>query len=78
MHGHAFMGEQGVQKGAEHAPLWGSGVEDQQSGDVVSYLHHLGMARQEVQDTIDRVRLRPRASSLMISLEGTMVLDAEL
>ena len=25
-------------------------VEDQRSGDVVSYLNHLGAARQEVQD----------------------------
>ena len=31
----------GVQDRAEHAPLWGSNVEDQQSGEDVSYLHHL-------------------------------------
>ena len=42
MHGHAVIGEQGVQEGAEHTPLWGPSVEDQQSGDIVSYLHHLG------------------------------------
>jgi hypothetical protein len=35
------MGEQGVQEGAEHAPLWGSCVEYLQSGGVVSYLYHL-------------------------------------
>jgi hypothetical protein len=52
MHGHAVMGEQGVHEGAEHAPLWGPSVEDQQSLDVVSYLHHLGVARQKVQDPI--------------------------
>ena len=51
MHGHAVMGEQGVQEGAEHAPLWGPCVEDQRSGGVVSYLHHLGVALQEVQDS---------------------------
>ena len=28
----------------------GPSVENQQSGSVVSYLHHLGAARQEVQD----------------------------
>ena len=50
MHGHAVVGEQGVQEGAENAPLWGPRNEDQRSGDVVSYLHHLGMAHQEVQD----------------------------
>jgi hypothetical protein len=42
VHGHAVMGEQGVQEGAEQAPLWGPCVEEQQSGGVVSYLHHLG------------------------------------
>ena len=31
---------------------WGPSVEDQRSGDVVSYLHHLGAARQEVQDPV--------------------------
>jgi hypothetical protein len=52
MYGHAVLSEQGVQEGAEHAPLWGSRVQDQRSGDVVSYLHHLGAAHQEVQDPI--------------------------
>jgi hypothetical protein len=42
----------GVQDGAEHAPLWDPSVEDQRSGDVVFYLQHLGVARQEVQDPI--------------------------
>jgi hypothetical protein len=46
------MSEQGVQEGAENAPLWGLSVEDQRSGDVVSYLHHLGVARQRVQDPV--------------------------
>jgi hypothetical protein len=50
--GHAVMGEQGVQEGAEYTPLWGPSVEDQRSGDVVSYLHHLRAARQKVQDPI--------------------------
>ena len=68
MRGHAVMGEQGVQEGAEHAPLWGPCVEDQHSGGVVrksrTQLHKSGF--------------RPRAPSLMMSLEGTMVLKAEL
>ena len=33
MHGHAVMGEQGVQERAENAPLWGPSVKDQRSGD---------------------------------------------
>ena len=48
VHDHAVMGEQEVQEGAEHEPLWVPYVEDQRSGDVVSYLHHLGASRQEV------------------------------
>jgi hypothetical protein len=46
------MGEQGVQERAENAPFWGPSVEDQQRGDIVSYLHHLGAARQRVQDLV--------------------------
>ena len=65
------MGEQGVQEGADYAPLWGPSVEDQRSGGDVSYLHQLGgAARQEVQN--------PVAQGMMMSLEGTMVLNAEL
>ena len=52
MHGHTVMGEQGVQEGAEHAPLWGQCVEEQCSGGVVSNIYHLEAARQEVQDPI--------------------------
>jgi hypothetical protein len=37
--------------------LWGPNVEDQRSGDVVSYLHHLGAALQEVQDSVARGRV---------------------
>ena len=51
MHGHAVVGEQGVQEWAENAPLWGPSVVDQCSGGV-SYLHHLGAARQEVQNPV--------------------------
>ena len=43
MLGHSVMGEQGVQERAEHTPLWGASV---------SYLHYLGVARQEVQDPV--------------------------
>jgi hypothetical protein len=39
-------------------------------GDVVSYLHHLGLARQAVQD--------PVAQGGVETQEGTMVLNAEL
>ena len=52
------MGEQQVQEGAEHAPLWGPRVEDQRSGGVVAYLHHLGPPRQEVQDLVAQGRIQ--------------------
>ena len=52
MHGHTAMGEQGVQERAENAHLWGPSVEDQRGGGVVTYPHHLGAARQEVQDPV--------------------------
>ena len=48
------MGEQGVQERAEKAPLWDPSVEDQRGGDVVSYSHHLGAARQKAQDSVAR------------------------
>ena len=52
MPGHTVMGENGVQEWTEHAPLRGSSVEDQRGRCVATYLHHLGVARQEVQDLI--------------------------
>ena len=74
MHGHAVVGEQGVQERAENGPLWVPSVEDQRGGDVVTYPHHLGAARQEIQDPV----AQGGVESLMTSLEGTMVLNAEL
>jgi hypothetical protein len=65
-------------RGAEHTPLWGSFVEDQHSGAVVSYLPYLGVARQEVQDLVAQGRLQTHGPSLIMSLQGTMVLKAEL
>jgi hypothetical protein len=50
--GQAITGEQGIQEVAEHAPMCGPCVENQQSGGVVSYLHFLGAARQEVQASV--------------------------
>ena len=50
--GCAVMSEQGVQEGTEHAPLGGSSVEDQRGRCVATYAHHLGAARQEVQDPV--------------------------
>ena len=76
MCGHAFMGEQGVQEGAEPAPLWGPSGEEQRSGGVVSYLHNLGAVRQEVKAPV--AQGGDETHGVMMSLEGTMVLNAEL
>ena len=57
MHGHAVIGEQGVQEIAENTPLWGPSVEDQRCGDLLPTL---------------------ATWELPVSLEGTMVLNAEL
>lgn len=48
MRGHAVMGEQGVQEGAEHTPLGDPCVEDHHGGGVVAYPHHQGSAHQEI------------------------------
>ena len=51
--GRAVMSKQGVQEGAEYAPLRrGPCVEDQCDGCFVTYPYHLGAARQEVQDPL--------------------------
>ena len=70
MLGHTVMGEQGVQEGAEHAPLWGPRVEDQRSGGDVSYLHHLGVACQEVQDAIAQGGVKTQGLQLDDELGG--------
>ena len=75
MLGHAVMGEQGVQEGAEHAPLWGPSVEDQRSEDVVSYLHHLGEARQEVQDPMAQGGVQTQGFKLNDELGGNDVVE---
>jgi hypothetical protein len=58
------MGEQGVLEGAENAQFWGPSVDDQRSGYVVSYIHHLWVARQEVQDPIAHVGVETQGLKL--------------
>jgi hypothetical protein len=64
------MGEQGVQKGAEHTPLWGPIVENHQSEAVASYLHHLGVARKEVQDPVAQGGVQTQGPELIDELGG--------
>jgi hypothetical protein len=49
---HTVVGEQVVQEGTKHSPLRGPCVEVQRGGCVAAYSHHLGAARQEVQDPV--------------------------
>jgi hypothetical protein len=72
------MGEQGVQEGTSHVPLSNPSVEDQRSGGVVSYLHHLGVARQEVQDPVAQGGVETQGPELDDELGGYYVLNAEL
>jgi hypothetical protein len=64
------MGEQEVQEGAEHAPLWSPSVEDQQRGCVVSYLDHLGATLKEIQDPVAQCRVQTQSLELDDELGG--------
>ena len=64
------MGEQGVQEGSKHAPLWGPCVVDQRSGGVVSCHHHLRAARQEVQDPVAQSGVQTQSPTLNEELGG--------
>ncbi|XP_071217763.1 E3 ubiquitin-protein ligase RNF138-like isoform X1 [Salvelinus alpinus] len=70
VHGHAVMGEQGVPEGAEHAP---SEVEM-----LFPTFTTWGQSVRKSRTQLHRTGLRRRSSILMMSLEGTMVLNAEL
>ena len=53
---------------------WGPRVEDQQSGGVVSYRHHLGAARQEVQDPVAQGGVQTQGHKLN---DGQMLYQSE-
>ena len=70
---HADVGKQEIQEGAKHPPLEGPRVEGQRDGCVVAYRP---VRRSRIQ--LQRDVFSPRVLSLVTSLEGTMVLNAEL
>jgi hypothetical protein len=72
------MSEQGVQEGAEHAPLRGPCVEDKCGGCVVTYPYYLGRPVRKNRIKLQREVFSARVLSLLMSFEGTMVLNAEL
>ena len=49
--------------------MWGSSVDDQRSGDVVSNFHHLGAA-QEVQDPVAKGGVETKGLELDDELGG--------
>ena len=49
---HAVMSEQGVPEVTKHLPLRCPPVQDQHGECVATYLNHLGVARQEVQNPV--------------------------
>ena len=72
------MGEQGEQERAENAPLLVPSVDDQR-GERCCFLPSTpGAACQKVQDPVAQGRVETQVLSLMMSLEGTMVLTAKL
>ena len=66
------MGEQGVQEGAEHALVL------RISEVVFPTFTNSGWPVRKSRAQFHRAGFRPRAPGLMMTLEGTMVLNAEL
>ena len=76
--GHAVIGEQGVQEGTEYAPMRGHHVQDQHGRCVGTYPYHLGRPVSKSKIQLQREVFSPRVLSLLMSFEGTMVLNSEL
>jgi hypothetical protein len=53
--------------------LWGTCVENLRRGDVVSYLHHLGTAHQEVQGPVAQGGVQTQGPKLNDELGGYYV-----
>ena len=78
MPGRAVISEQGVQEGAKHASLRGPGVEAQRGRRVVSYPYPLGAVIRKSRIQLQRELFSPRVLRVVMSFEGTMVLNTEL
>ena len=78
MPGLVVMSEQGVQEGTEHAPMRCPHVEDQRGGCVVTYLTTWGRPVRNFRIQLQREVFTPRVLCLVMSFEGTMVLNVEL
>jgi hypothetical protein len=67
---YTVVGEQGVQEGTKHTPLWGSCVKCQRGGGDVAYPYHLESAHQEVQDPVAEVCVQTQNPKLGDELGG--------
>ena len=77
MPGHAVVGEQGVQQGTEntpHTPVLRISVADV----LLPTLTTWGLPIRKSRIQLQREVFSPRDLSLMMSFDGTMVLNAEL
>ena len=66
VHGHAVVGEQGVQEGTRHTPLRGPHVDSQRGECVVAYPHRLGLPIRKSRIQLQREVLGPRDLSLLM------------
>ena len=66
---YTVVGEQGVQEGTQHTPMWGSCVKGQCGGGDVAYPYHLESARQ-VQDPVAEVCVQTQSPKLGDELGG--------
>ena len=64
------MGEQGIQEGTKHTPLWGPLVESQRGGGDVANPYHLGSAQREVQDPVAERGVQSQGLKLGDELSG--------
>ncbi len=67
-----------VEQGTQNAALRGSYVQGDGIGGELAHFHHLWSAGEEVWIQSQSEVFRPRSESLTASLEGTIVLKAEL
>jgi hypothetical protein len=76
--GHAVLGEQGGQEGTKHAPLRGLVLRVSVAYLLLPTLTTWGRSVRKSRIQLQREVFSPRLLSLVMSLEETMVLNAEL
>ena len=78
MHGHRVVGEQGVQEGTKHAPLKGPVLRATMVYVLLPTLTTWGRPVMKSRIQLQREVFSPKDLSLVMSFEGTMVLNTEL